>query len=230
MNRLKVLIVLLAFALLFCIYCGTTGSVDDDNDDDSQADDDSVDDDTDDDDTSDDDATDDDAADDDADDDTYIDCANQDNLGWNSGKTSPNFTLTDEEGNSLELYDLCDNVVLVVSGTGWCSNCATEAAHIVADIYNQYPDQPLKIFYTLFEDVNHDPPSKDYLQWYKNNYSLPFHVYDDRYCRACRYQNTYPSLYIPYNVVLDKHMILRYESSGYSPGNIKNYINQYINQ
>lgn len=236
MSGLKGLVVLLILAFFsgigFIICCGTTGSVDEDNDDDdSQQDDDdtTVDDDIDDDidDDTDDDA-DDDTDDDDADDDTYIDCANQDNLGWNEGNTSPNFTLTDEEGNSLDLYDLCYNVVLVVSSTGWCPNCTYEAQHIVADIYNQYPDQPLKIFYTLFEDSDGNAPSQTYLQNYKSTYGFPFHVYGDPYCKACHYQDTYPQLWIPFNVVLDKNMIIRYEDSGYSPLVIRYYINQYI--
>lgn len=227
MKRLAYLIIILVLAIVFIVYCGTTGSVDEDTDDDA-TDDDVSDDDATDDDTTDDDA-DDDTDDDTGDDDNYIDCANQDNLGWDVGDTSSNYALTDEEGNSLSLYDLCDNVVLVVTSTGWCPNCAIEAENIVEDIYNQYINKPFKIFYALVEDANGNPPSQEYLQQYKEYYGFPFHVYDDRYCKTCRYQSTFPpSISIPYNVVLDKQMIIRYEQAGYSPWQINYHINQHI--
>ena len=221
----------LLVALLF-VGCFSTGGGDSDDDDtgvddDVTDDDSSVDDDTTDDDITDDDITDDDVTDDDTDDD-YEECADQSNLGYDEGDTMANFTLYDENGDPLSLYDLCYNVVLLVSSTGWCPNCAYEAAHIVEDIYNHYEGQPFKIFYTLFEDDVGNPPSQAYLQAYKEKYGLPFHVYADTSGALFRYQDTYPTLYVPFNIVADKNLIVRYEQAGYFPNSIRGIIDTYI--
>ena len=205
----------LGFVLFMLCACFSTGGGSGDPDDGSAVDDDMVDDDMD---------------DDTDDDDNYIDCADQDNLGYDEGDTMANFTLYDEEGNPQSLYDLCGHVVLLVSSTGWCPSCQYEAAHIVEDIYEPYHEQGLEIFYTLFEDANGNSPSQEYLQSYRDSYGLPFHVYNDQYGALFRYQDTYPLLYIPFNIVVDREMVVHYEGSGYSVGVIKSFIEALLDE
>ena len=174
-------------------------------------------------------ADDDNGADDDFDDDSS-DCANPNNIGMDELYTMADFALYDENNNPQNLYSLCWHVVLVVSAVGWCPYCTNEAKHIAADIYEPYHEQGLEIFFTLFEDDQHNPPSQAYLQWYKSNYQLPFHVYSDPTCFLCPYQDTYPDTTVPFNILLDKHMVIRLEKVGYSPKTLKSYIEALLNE
>jgi len=196
-------VVLLAFAALafygFGCSCGGDGG------DESGDDDDDVDDDT----------------DDDADDDS---CADQGSLGYNEGDTMADFTLYDENGDPLSLYDLCYKVVLIVSSAGWCPHCAQEASSIVENIYEPYHDLGLEIFYTLLEDASGNPPDQAYLRSYKNIYDFPFHVYGDPDGILAKYQDDYPRIGVPFNIVLDQAMVIRAEIGGYLEGTIKYYI------
>ena len=166
---------------------------------------------------------DDDTADDDAGDDDES-CADQSNLGTDEGDTMENFTLYDENGDPLNLYDLCYKVVLIVSSVGWCPACAQEASNIVQDIWEPYKDEDFAIFYTIFEDSSGGAPDEAYLKSFKNLYDLPFHVYGDPQCVLCQYQDTYPRVYTPFNIILDKSMVIRAEIAGYWVNTIKYYI------
>ena len=169
---------------------------------------------------------DDDAADDDTadDDDSQQDCADQGNLGTAKGKTMADFSLTDENGDSLNLYDLCDKVVLVVSSAGWCPACAQEASNIAAELYEPYHDQGLEIFYTIFEDSDGNAPSEAYLKSFISVYDLPFDVYADPTGILFDYQDTYPTIYTPFNILLDKNMVIRQKIAGWYVGTLKYYI------
>lgn len=210
MKKASLFVFILMFVLTFSFCLGCSGSSGGDDNDDR------------------DDDTDDDAVDDDTDDDAVGDCADQTNLGTDLNKTMADFTLTDENGDPLSLYELCDHVVLIVSSTGWCPNCGQEARNITSDIYEPYHDQGLEIFYTLFEDAHENPPSQAYLNAYKKLYGLPFHVYADSTGILFQYQDTYPELYVPFNIILDKNMVIKYKMAGYEPNTLRNYIEQLL--
>ena len=164
------------------------------------------------------------SGDDDTADDDSESCADQSNLGTDEGYTMEDFTLYDENGDPLNLYDLCYKVVLIVSSVGWCPACAQEASNIVQDIWEPYKDEDFAIFYTIFEDSSGGVPDEAYLKSFKNLYDLPFHVYGDPQCVLCQYQDTYPRVYTPFNIVLSKEMEIYAEIAGYFVGTIKYYI------
>lgn len=90
-------------------------------------------------------------------------------------QTASNFTITDIDGNSRDLFSELDagNVIVLKFFTNWCSICNNTADEVVS-VYNGYQtnEDPV-VFWALDRDPNE---TNAHATTYRNNNSIPFPV------------------------------------------------------
>lgn len=113
-----------------------------------------------------------------------------------SAQTAADFTITDVDGNSRNLYaELdADRIVVLKFFTNWCSICNNTANEVV-DIYNdhQTAGDPV-VFWALNRDQNE---TNTHATTFRDNHSIPFPVIGEAYSVAQLYGVIYqPEYYI----------------------------------
>ncbi len=113
-----------------------------------------------------------------------------------NAQTAADFTITDIDGNSRNLYTELDNgnIVVLKFFTNWCSICNNTADEVIA-IYNSYVNNgdPV-VFWALDRDQNE---TNVQATAYRNNNSIPFPVIGEAYPIAQQFGVVYqPEYYI----------------------------------
>ena len=70
-----------------------------------------------------------------------------------AGDIAPNFTLTDQYGQDVDLYSFCGKVVMLVFSASWCPPCQ-DLAQDVQDIQDTAPDQ-IQVIELLIENEDY---------------------------------------------------------------------------
>jgi peroxiredoxin len=113
-----------------------------------------------------------------------------------TAQTASDFTVTDIDGNSRNLFSELDgdNIVVLKFFTNWCSICNNTASDVVA-IYNdhQTAGDPV-VLWALDRDQNETNADAT---TYRNNHSIPFPVIGEAYTVAQQFGVLYqPEYYI----------------------------------
>jgi peroxiredoxin len=74
----------------------------------------------------------------------------------NTGKTAPELSLPDADGNLIKLSDLKGKVVLIDFWASWCGPCRKNNPHLVK-LYHKYHDRGFEIYGVSLDD--------DHLSW-----------------------------------------------------------------
>jgi len=94
------------------------------------------------------------------------------------GQVATNFSLTDQNGDELELYDFCDRAVLLVASAMWCGPCQQEASGL-ASMYRQYEDDGFVVITLLGENSAGRTPTQADLQSWANSFGIDHPVVAD---------------------------------------------------
>lgn len=75
--------------------------------------------------------------------------------GFEPGMFNTNWTLTDQHGEAVELYDFFGQVVAVVLGREWCGPCQDDAAAL-EELYQENKDRGFVILNLILEGIQDD--------------------------------------------------------------------------
>jgi peroxiredoxin len=92
-------------------------------------------------------------------------------FGLNSGQhlPAPQFTLSDLNGQKVDLANYKGDVVLVDFWATWCSPCRAEIPHFV-QLQNKYRDQGFRVLGISMDDG--PKPVREFYQTYRMNYPV----------------------------------------------------------
>ena len=102
-------------------------------------------------------------------------------IGTAVGDIAANFALTDQFGETVHLYDFCDQAVLIESSAVWCPSCQASAPELETQ-FETYKDRGLMII-TLLGEAGPEgaatEPSQTDLQDWVTAYGITYAVVDD---------------------------------------------------
>ncbi len=151
----------------------------------------------------------DDDADSDSDDDDDDDIIPDDD---DDGQALNNYSWTNDEGDTVELYDYMGDVVMLNVGAGWCVPCRDDAPKLEEDLYQPYKDQGFTIIELIVEDDLYQNPGEEFLQSWRDEYDLSYVICADPEWTLEPY---FDMLSLPFALILDRDMIPRFKSHGY---------------
>ncbi len=123
--------------------------------------------------------------------------------GTTVGETASDFSATDQNGQTVTLYQHFGKVILInFSSASWCPECRTEASYLEV-LFQNYEDKGFQIITLLMDGSPAD---------WASHYKLTFPVLDDS---SASIWNAYGEDLIPLNIVLDRSMTIRYKEAGY---------------
>jgi len=148
---------------------------------------------------------------------------------YNIGDVVADFTLTECNGGTFRLFDYNAAVnggqayvVMINFSEPWCGPCQSEAAQL-EQIYQDYgPDH--FIIVTIGSDWGQSGAMS--CQLWIAQFGLTFPVLTDN----INLYGAYGDGYVPYNVILDQDMTVRYSTSGFNQTAVRNQIVYWLSQ
>lgn len=101
--------------------------------------------------------------------------------GKGPGKQIEDFPLEMWNGDRFDFHSNCGGgtkAIWVFLSTGWCGACETYA-RTAQEFYAQYRDQGLEVVWIVGEDQNRMPPSRRYMEQYKEAKMADFTIIRD---------------------------------------------------
>ncbi len=141
--------------------------------------------------------------------------------GWRVGDTLPNFTLVDQYGEEVSLYQFYGMVIMIEVGAVWCTYC-NETAEKSPALLDSYSDDCVMFLFLLTQDENGAPADEDDVMYWANTYSLTYPVLGDGDEEVSGELGTwaYPTFYF-----IDRNMVLSSKSLGEDYRDITRKIN-----
>jgi thiol-disulfide isomerase/thioredoxin len=141
-------------------------------------------------------------------------------LGVYISNIATNFTETDSQGNEISLESFRGNVILLNFSTMWCGFCRAETPEL-ENLYNTYKEQGLVILQCIYQDEDGNPSNLSDLARWLNEFGMTFTVFNDPDRSTV---NLYNFNAVPFNLVIDRDLIIRYRDSGFYPDLIQQVI------
>ena len=153
----------------------------------------------------------------------WDDCSQQ------MGDHACNFSLQDQNGKMVSLYDFYGQPIVLDFSTGWCGFCAM-AAQEVQEIQDKYASHNLVYITVMTEDHKGWKPDAAFCQEWATAfgiYSAPVLAGDDSMLDP-EGESGWPIVAYPTFYFIDPEMIIRGEVIGYSPSHIDEIIQNII--
>ena len=141
-----------------------------------------------------------------------------------------NFSLLNQHGDTVELYDFYGKVIIVDLSAMWCGPCvsmAQAADPIVAD----YGTENLEWLTIIIEDEHGNPPDQDDVMRWATENGISGHVLaGDRSLIATddELKSGYPVSGWPTFVVIDEEMVLKHGVRGWSESALRQILDSMI--
>lgn len=126
------------------------------------------------------------------------------------GQVVPNFTLMDQFGEDVSIYQFYGMVIMVEIGAIWCPYCNTSAEHS-QQLLDSYDGDCVMFLYLLIEDESGSPPDLDDLEYWTELYDLDYPVLSDPHASIANAMGTNG---IPSFFFIDRDMVLRSKIEG----------------
>ena len=140
-----------------------------------------------------------------------------------------NFSLKNQRGESVELYDFYGKVIVVDFSVMWCGPCFS-MAQAADPIVNEYGSENIEWLTIIIEDETGQAPDQSDLQRWADAAGITGHVLgSDRSMVDLNAQTGYPITSWPTFVVIDQEMVLRYGVSGWSESMLRQMLDSLIN-
>jgi thiol-disulfide isomerase/thioredoxin len=135
-----------------------------------------------------------------------------------NGEPLPNYNWMDAQGETISLSDLKGDVLLLNVGAGWCLPCRDEAPLLESDIYQRFRDEGFEIIELLVEDEEGDDPTLDFLQAWRDEFSLSYYVCADPNKNGSTFgtlEEFFTEDSLPFSLFVDRNLVPQFRSHGY---------------
>jgi thiol-disulfide isomerase/thioredoxin len=132
--------------------------------------------------------------------------ADLEGTGRSTGDVAPNFTLVDQNGDEVELYQFYGQVIMLDVFAQWCGPCQDMAPHGQSAV-EDYGEQGFVLLAIMEENTQGRAPGADDIQDWADSYGLTHPVLaDEGYSQGSYVVAGYPTL-----VVIDRDMTIAHE-------------------
>ncbi len=128
-------------------------------------------------------------------------------LAYEIGDTVENFTLTDLNGNEVNLSDEAGQIIVLNFFATWCLGCNEEAVHLEEDIWLGYADENVTVIAIDIQEQLSlvqgwvQAMGVTYPIWLTPDWDL-FQIFPQANA-------------LPYNAILDSDLVIRYAAMGF---------------
>ena len=149
--------------------------------------------------------------------------------GWSYGQTMPDFSLTDQYGNLINLHQFAGYTILIDFSAGWCGPCRTLAS-TANDLWLDYDQDGFLIIHVLIDGWSrNDGVDETFLNEWADEYGIEFPITYDT-SRYALNNLAGSGLYtggIPFMVLVDSDLTI---DSTYSGSNSEDAIAERVEE
>ena len=142
-----------------------------------------------------------------------------------------NFSLLNQHGETVELYDFYGKIIIVDLSAMWCGPCSS-MAYAADPIVHEYGAENVEWLTVIIDNEAGQPPTQEDVQRWADVHGLTSHVLiGDRSFIATdsELKTGYPVSGWPTFVVIDQEMVLRYGVTGWSETILRQLLDSLIN-